>query len=35
MLQAPGETRREFVARVQLLAAVSAAQMLPAPKTTR
>lgn len=32
MLQAPGESRREFVARVQLLAAVSAAQMLPAPK---
>lgn len=32
MLQAPGESRREFVARVQMLAAVSAAQMLPAPK---
>jgi hypothetical protein len=32
MLQAPGESRREFVARVQLLAAMSAAQMLPAPK---
>ena len=35
MLQAPGETRREFVTRVQLLAAVSAAQMLPAPKDRR
>ncbi len=35
MLQTPGETRREFVARVQLLAAVSAAQMLPAPKDGR
>ena len=32
MLQAPGESRRELVARVQMLAAVSAAQMLPAPK---
>jgi ABC-type Fe3+-hydroxamate transport system substrate-binding protein len=32
MLQAQGESRREFVVRVQLLAAVSAAQMLPAPK---
>ena len=35
MLQAPGESRREFVARVQLLAAVSAGQMIEAPKTTR
>lgn len=35
MLQAPGETRREFVARVQLLAAISAAQMLPAPKDSQ
>ena len=32
MLQAPGESWREFVARVQMLAAVSAAQMLAAPK---
>lgn len=31
-IQAPGESRREFVARVQMLAAVSAAQMLAAPK---
>lgn len=35
MLQAPGETRREFVARVQMLAAVSAAQMIEAPKNAR
>lgn len=35
MLQAPGESRREFVARVQILAAVSAAQMIEAPKNTR
>ena len=35
MLQAPGESRREFVARVQMLAAVSAAQMIEAPKNTR
>ena len=34
-IQAPGETRREFVERVQLLAAMSAAQMIEAPKNTR
>lgn len=35
MVQAPGESRRDFVARVQLLAALSTAQMIEAPKSTR